>query len=58
MPQHDVTYLSKKAYKAYGDRAQWKNHLGKPMPQWDDLPFAIQENWDAVTLFFIKELSK
>lgn len=39
--------LSQIAYEAYGDQVGWVNHLGKPMPQWADLPGSIQGGWGA-----------
>jgi hypothetical protein len=33
------------AYQAYGESVGWKNHLGKAMPRWDDLPSEIREAW-------------
>ena len=35
------------AYKAYGDSVGWKNHLGKKMPRFDDLPEGIQSAWEC-----------
>ena len=39
--------LAEIAYTAYGRQVGWTNHLGKPMPSWDDLPARIQAGWDA-----------
>jgi hypothetical protein len=33
------------AYRCYGDSVGWKNHLGKPMPSFNDLPEGIQDAW-------------
>jgi len=33
------------AYVAYANQVQWRNHLGLPMPVWDDLPTYIQKAW-------------
>lgn len=33
------------AYQAYGNSVGWLNHLGKPMPRWDDLPPEIKQAW-------------
>lgn len=41
------TDLAKLAYQAYGDRAEWKNFAGDPMPRWDDLGDRIQGCWEA-----------
>lgn len=35
------------AYAAYGHKVKFKNHLGNPMPMFDDLPEEIQEAWTA-----------
>ncbi|MFJ2780214.1 hypothetical protein [Kitasatospora sp. NPDC087315] len=35
------------AYQAYGDTTGGLNHLGKPMPAWDDLPDTIRTAWAA-----------
>lgn len=32
-------------YDAYAQSANGLNYLGKPMPAWANLPFAIQTNW-------------
>lgn len=37
--------LARIGYDAYGDRAEWKNYEGKPMPQWDELPQHIRDKW-------------
>lgn len=41
------TDLAKLAYQAYGDKAEWKNYAGDPMPRWDDLGDVIQDRWCA-----------
>ena len=33
------------AYRCYGDSVGWKNHLGKEMPSFNDLPEGIQDAW-------------
>ena len=46
----EATYwfnMARIAYEGYGDEVEWKNHLGLPMPQWDDLPRKIQAGWVA-----------
>lgn len=42
------TATAEQLYKAYGDSADWKNHLGKPMPPFTELPNAIKSHWVAV----------
>jgi hypothetical protein len=39
--------LAKVGYDAYGDAAGWENHIGKPMPKWEDLPEAIRAYWEV-----------
>jgi hypothetical protein len=39
--------LAKEGYQAYGDKAQWKNYQGLPMPVWDNLPENIKSYWVA-----------
>lgn len=44
----DVGHLMKYGqigYNAYGNSVGWVNHTGKPMPDWEDLPFTIQRAW-------------
>lgn len=36
---------AKRAYHAYGAVTEWKNHLGFPMPDWNDLGEKIQQAW-------------
>ena len=43
----DLTPVAQCAYTAYGDSTGGKNHLGKPMPTWEDLPEKIREAWIA-----------
>lgn len=33
------------AYKTYGDTVGWKNFMGNPMPQWEDLTGPIKSGW-------------
>lgn len=42
-----VAEMAEVAYRAYGDRAEWKNHLGRPMPQWAELPENIRSYWGS-----------
>jgi hypothetical protein len=37
--------LAKKAYFAYGQTTDFKNYQGLPMPEWENLPEAIQKAW-------------
>lgn len=39
--------LGEVGYKAYGDSVGWKNYLGRPMPEWAELPEAIRAAWVA-----------
>lgn len=41
------TYLARLGYEAYGNKANWKNYQGNPMPIWEDLPDNIKEYWKA-----------
>lgn len=43
----DVDELTAEAYAAYGRATGGLNHLGKPMPRWDDLPAEIRNAWRA-----------
>lgn len=38
---------AKAAYAAYGEAVGWKNFRGDPMPQFHQLPEAIQKAWDS-----------
>lgn len=40
-------HLAKAGYQAYGDKAEWKNYQGLPMPTWDDLPENIKIYWES-----------
>lgn len=42
-----MSELAREAYEAYADAAGWKNYQGLPMPEWGNLPEAIQESWLA-----------
>lgn len=37
--------LARIGYNAYGDKAEWKNYAGDPMPQWEELPQHIRDKW-------------
>lgn len=38
----------KDLYAIYGSVTDFKNFLGNPMPEWDDLPDKIKLAWEAV----------
>ncbi len=40
--------LGKQLYDWYGDSAEWRNFLGDPMPNWEDLPEKIRTHWCCV----------
>ncbi len=42
-----MTDRAKAAYAAYGESVHWKNFRGEPMPQFSELPEAIQCAWDS-----------
>ena len=44
------TELAQVLYEAYGDKANWKNYAGLPMPTWNDLPDNIKSYWEAVVI--------
>lgn len=46
------------AYDAYGDKAEWKNYLGKPMPAWDELPENTRSYWVASVRAILKLVSE
>ena len=37
------------AYEGYGLHVGWKNHQGKAMPAWHELPPSIRQAWAAST---------
>jgi hypothetical protein len=39
--------FAKSAYKAYAANTGNKNFQGNPMPEWEQLPAAIQTAWEA-----------
>ncbi|WP_329492461.1 hypothetical protein OG618_37440 (plasmid) [Kitasatospora sp. NBC_01246] len=47
LPTADQQARARTAYTAYGATTGNLNHLGKPMPAWDDLPPTIQQAWTA-----------
>jgi hypothetical protein len=40
-----TTHLGQIAYEVYGGVTGGLNYLGKPMPEWDDLPEQIRLAW-------------
>lgn len=48
--------LEQTAYEAYGNKTDWKNFQGDPMPKWKDLPTAIQEAWHAAVMAVVNVL--
>jgi hypothetical protein len=48
--------LAKIGYQAYGDKAEWKNYQGNPMPTWDALPENIKTYWVAAAQAIKNEL--
>lgn len=42
-----LTDLARRAFDAYGDRAQWTNVAGEPIPQWPQIGDRIQDCWEA-----------
>lgn len=46
---------AERAYMAYGDKADWKNFRGDPMPTWEALPENIRTYWQAATVQVITD---
>lgn len=44
-PEQYFLGLAKIGYQAYGDKAEWKNYQGLPMPTWEALPENIKSYW-------------
>ena len=44
------------AYDAYGATTDYKNYLGLPMPEWEDLPETIKKAWWAAAQAVIAEI--
>ncbi|MDX3634348.1 hypothetical protein PV728_29605 [Streptomyces europaeiscabiei] len=61
MSPPSTTELAKTAYAAYGNSTGHRNHLGHPMPDWDELTPAIRLAWveaaGAVALASLAELA-
>lgn len=49
--------LAKIGYQAYGDKADWKNYQGLPMPAWDDLPENIKIYWQAAVKAIVESVA-
>jgi hypothetical protein len=47
--------LGEAGYRAYGDAVGWKDYLGRPMPQWEDLTEPIRAAWDRAAYAIIAE---
>jgi len=45
----DQRGLAAIGYEHYGNKAGWKNYLGRPMPKWEELPEPIREAWMAAS---------
>lgn len=44
------THTGRGAYTVYGMAVGFKNFRGDPMPEWEDLPEAIQKAWGSVAV--------
>jgi len=45
-------------YRAYGNSVGWKNYLGRPMPEWGNLPEAIRAAWDSAAYAIVNEATR
>lgn len=45
LPGGAFVEYAERAYQAYGNKADWKNFQGNPMPTWEDLPENIRTYW-------------
>lgn len=52
----ELTGMAKRAYEAYGRAADWRNHVGKEMPEWKDLPPQIHVYWVAAVRNVLEEV--
>lgn len=48
-----LTDLARAAYHAYGERTDFRNFQGNPMPAWGDLGETIQDAWRAAAIGFL-----
>ena len=55
LPGPHFKEYAERAYKAYGDKADWKNFRGDPMPEWGDLPENIRTYWQAAAVQVITD---
>lgn len=55
LPRLDFVEYAERAYVAYGDKADWKNFKGDPMPAWGDLPPNIHTYWTAAVTQIIAD---
>jgi hypothetical protein len=46
---HSYRSIAESAYKSYAANTGNKNFKGDPMPEWSDLPLAIQTAWEAAS---------
>lgn len=53
----DYSLLAKKSYYSYGNRTNFKNFMGNPMPKWDDLTPEIKEAWKEAVLCCVGEFN-
>ncbi|MFF4900401.1 hypothetical protein [Streptomyces sp. NPDC001068] len=51
-------HLAQVAYAAYGQSTDNQNFLGDPMPDWKDLPEAIQTAWAAAATAVAQEVTE
>lgn len=42
----ELLTAGQKGYLAYGESVGWVNHIGKTMPDWDELPENIRKAWE------------
>jgi len=52
----EIMNLACDMYQAYGNKANWKNHQGEPMPQWSELPENIRSYWGAAAACAMRDL--
>jgi hypothetical protein len=42
-------------YRAYGDAVEWVNHVGRPMPVWEELPERVRIAWDRAAYAIVDQ---
>jgi hypothetical protein len=47
---HQVDFIARQTYAAYGKTTEFKNFQGNPMPTFDALPERIQQAWRSASL--------